>query len=246
MGTLWETLPAGFLRKGYAAWSRLDWQVQKLVVELATDQNFKCAFCPESSSLVIDHDHYPDDGPGDRLTIHNIRGLLCHRCNWHMGIYEADQAGSSRGWEHVYSSDISDGDYLTYVDSYNSRLERLYEEKLERTCPNYWWRRILLDKFDEWNDGWTEFPWQWGFEEIKAKRHGRIRTPRQFFNTLFALVNFVAEQQRKDPNYQPSENVLKVLRKTKRIFDRIRPSIEERLKTLGYTVTEDGHLLKPG
>jgi hypothetical protein len=203
VSTLWEKLPAGFLKKCYRAWCRLEWQVQKLVVKLATEQGFRCAFCPQTRNLVIDHDHYPDEGLGDRLTIHNIRGLLCHTCNWHMGIYEADEAGSDRGWEHVYSSDISSSDYEVYIDAYESRLEQLYEDKLERTCPNYWSRRILLDKFDEWKEGWIEYPWHLGFEEIKAKRHGRIRTPQQFINVLSACVNFVAEEQRKDPNTDP-------------------------------------------
>jgi hypothetical protein len=246
MDTLWEKLPAGLLKKGYPAWCRLDWQVQKLVVKLASGQRFQCAFCPETRNLEIDHDHYPDEGPGNRFTIYNVRGLLCRTCNWHMGIYEADQAGSDRGWEHVYSSDISSSDYEGYIDAYASRQLQRYEDKLERTCPNYWSRRILLDKFDEWNEGWAEFPWRWGFEEIKEKRHGKIRTPRQFMNTMRACLEFIAEEHRKNPDWQPPESVVNFVFQAKKFFDKIRLVFEERLKASGYTITEDGRLVKPG
>jgi hypothetical protein len=81
-----------------------------------------------------------------------------------------------------------------------------HEDTLEQTCPNYWSRRLLLDKFDDWKDGWRkDYPWYWGFEEIKEKRHGKIRTPEQFIRTFTACVKFVAAEYEKDPKYQPPE-----------------------------------------
>jgi hypothetical protein len=232
--SLWEKLPADFLKKNYRAWCQLDGEVQLLIVELAGEQYFKCAFCSRTRGLIIEHDHDPDEGPGDRYTIYNIRGLVCQRCNWHIGIYETDQRGDYRGWDNVSSSDISDGQYEDYIYAYGGRLRQLREDELKRTCPNYWARRLVIDKFDGWREWGREYPWVWGFEEIKEKRHGKIRTPMQFIRTLAACVNFLREQIEKDPNFRPSEQILKNLTQIKSFMDRIRPVVEARLTELGY------------
>src|ERR1700730_7845934 len=90
---LWNQLPAGFLKMNYKRWVRLGHAIQQLIVELASEQHFKCALCSEDQALEVDHDHDPEHGTGDVLTIYNIRGLACHRCNWHLMVYEKDQRG---------------------------------------------------------------------------------------------------------------------------------------------------------
>jgi hypothetical protein len=115
----------------------------------------------------------------------------------------------------------------------------LWEEDLQRNLGGrYWRRRLLVDKFYDWQEGWCDFPWRWEFEEIKEKRHGKIRTPKQFINTLYACTKFIADEFKKDPNYQPPDNVLKFMVQTKKFLDKVRPVIEERLKARGYDLNE--------
>ncbi|HMF06064.1 MAG TPA: endonuclease domain-containing protein [Methylocella sp.] len=224
---LWQKLPAGFLKKGYPAWGRFDRDVQRTVVELAKSQNFRCAFCSKDRGLIVEHDHDPEQGDGDRLTIYNIRGLTCQRCNWHLMIYETNETGGYIGWDHV-DCFIDSHRYDDYIYFYECRLERFREQKLQKTCPNYWSRTGLLDKFDDWKECcWRrqKYPWRWGFEEIKAKRHGKIRTPGQFFKYLTALTEFILEQE-KDPNWRPSDKFLKAMFKLKPFLDKLIAELE--------------------
>ena len=69
---LWQKIPAGFLKRQYRSFDRLDHEVKLLVVELAKSQDFKCAFCSSDRDLYIEHDHDPEQGDGDRPTIHNM------------------------------------------------------------------------------------------------------------------------------------------------------------------------------
>ena len=62
--SLWQSLPADFLKKKYPAWDRLDHEVKLLIVELAKNQNFKCALCNRRHGLEIEHDHDPEHGDG--------------------------------------------------------------------------------------------------------------------------------------------------------------------------------------
>jgi hypothetical protein len=177
---LWQRLPHGFLKKGYRAWDRFDHEMKKLIVELAEQQEFKCVFCSKEQNLIIEHDHEPDEGDGERFTIDNIRGLVCQRCNWHISLYERSEQGESTGWHHV-DCRIHSGDYDDCIWAYECRIRRLYEEPLEKRCQNYWNRRLVLNKFKDWKEGWErEYPWQWRFDEIKERRHGKIRTPTNF------------------------------------------------------------------
>ena len=72
---------------------RLDLDVAALVAELARAQDVKCAFCDEIQGLIVEHDHYPELGSDEKPTVYNIRGLACSGCNWHLGMYEADERG---------------------------------------------------------------------------------------------------------------------------------------------------------
>ncbi len=229
--TLWKKLPHGFLKKGYSGWARLDHDVKTLIVELAEKQKFKCVHCPRERRLIIEHDHYPEQGTGDRYTVYNIRGLVCQRCNWHLMVYEKDLNGEYRGFDEA-SSYISDREYESYIYAYDCRVISLHEAMLEKKMGTlrYLRRRILLDKFDDWKEwGLGHYPWHWGFDEIKDKKYGKIRTPLQFFKTLTACVQFVKGELEKNPDYEPPEKFLEVMVRIKPMLDELRPVVEARL-----------------
>jgi hypothetical protein len=211
--TLWERLPPGFLKKTWRGWNRLDYEVKLLVVELAERQKFHCAFCRVDRGLIIEHDHEPDQGRGDQLTAYNIRGLACQRCNWHLGLYEQNERGGYvSGWDHVECIIYRD-EYDTYIYNYEDRIVCLYEKSLSKTCSNYWTRRLFIDKFDDWKYDGGRYPWYWGFEEIKEKKYGLIRTPKQFIRVAQRVIDFVNEERKKDPNYCPPDQVIMFLGK---------------------------------
>jgi hypothetical protein len=230
---LWQKLPEEFLKMKYGAWVRLDDDVKLLVVALANKQSFKCVYCSRKSSLVIEHDHDPEHGASDRYTIYNVRGLVCSRCNWHLMLYEKDERGEHRGWDHV-DSYISSHEYENYVYAYECRTGPLLEELLEERLGsrNYWRRRIFLGKFDDWKYEGGEYPWCWGFEEIKDERYGSIRTPAQFIRALSACVQFVSDELKKDPNFRPPESFFKIMVLVEPLMDKVRPIVGERLKVI--------------
>jgi hypothetical protein len=238
--TLWERLPPGFLKKKRRGWDQLDYEVKLLIVELAEEQKFRCAFCSKDRGLFIDHDHYPDQGRGDRLTIYNIRGLACHRCNWHLGLYEQNELGGYvPGWEHVECIIRSD-EYERYTYNYEHRLICLFEKSLLETCPNYWSRRLFIDQFDDWKyDGGRRYPWYWGFEEIKEKRHGGIRTPKQFIRFAKGVVDYLKEEQAKDPNYHPPDQLLMLI---SRLYSFMREVLESNPDWLVRYRSLQGHV----
>ncbi|MEY2525611.1 MAG: hypothetical protein QOE73_382 [Verrucomicrobiota bacterium] len=237
---LWNKLPLGFLKKGYAGWARLDHDVKLLIVELAEKQSFRCAHCGRERGLIIEHDHDPEQGTGDRYTTYNIRGLVCQGCNWHLMIYEKDRNGEYRGFDEA-SSNISDHEYEAYVYAYDCRVNSLYEASLKKKMGTlkYWRRKIFLDKFDDWREwGMGEYPWRWFFDEIKDKKYGKIRTPRQFFKTLSACVQFVKGELERNPDYQPPEKFLEIMIRIKPLLDELRPVVEARLLELGKSNNE--------
>jgi Recombination endonuclease VII len=231
---LWDKLPGGFLKMKYGGWARLDHDVRRVIVELAQEQGFKCAHCMRVGNLIIEHDHYPEHGRGNRYTTYNIRGLVCQRCNWHLMLYEQDQNGGYRGFDEAFSY-ISDREYESYIHAYDCRVNRLYEQSIERKMGSlkYLRRRIVLDKFDDWNEWSGSYPWHWGFDEIKDKKYGKIRTPRQFIKALAACVLFVKGELEKDPDYQVPKKFLELIFRIKPALDELRPIIEARLVEIG-------------
>jgi hypothetical protein len=142
---LWQQLPAGFLMMKAEGWMRLGRDVRELVVELARAQDFKCAFCDKAGNLIIEHDHWPERGDGRKPTYYNIRGLACSRCNWHLGMYEADERGDYRGFDDAYIR-ISENEFQPYSYAYDCRVLRLIEKELEQELgPRIYWRRVLVD-----------------------------------------------------------------------------------------------------
>jgi Recombination endonuclease VII len=162
--TLWEKLPGDLLKIKQRRWSALDHDVKLLIVGLAREQGFKCAHCSKNRNLEIEHDHYPEHGPGDKYTIYNVRGLVCRACNWHIGMHEAENRGEYNSWSDVFPR-ISDHQHESYFYAHECRVSPLLETMLEERLGslNYWRRRNLLFKFDDWRE-WggkrkKTYPW---------------------------------------------------------------------------------------
>ncbi len=231
---LWNKLPSGFLKRGYKNFNRLDHDVKTLIVNLATEQNFKCALCSRERNLIVEHDHDPFHGTGDVPTIYNIRGLTCQRCNWHLMMYEHSENGNYISFGEA-SSNISSREWDEYIYAYDCRVVGLSEKELEERCPNYWERRLFIDKFDDWREWGSrrrEYPWRWCFNEIKDQKYGQVRTPKQFFRLLAAINRYLKNEIEKNPNYEPPEEIVRGLLRLKPFLDEVRPIIESRLAEL--------------
>lgn len=230
---LWRKLPEGFLKKSAKGWMRLDHDVRLLVAELARAQSFKCAFCRETKKLVIDHNHYPLHGRSDKFTVYNVRGLVCSRCNWHIGMYEADERGDYRGWDDAYIR-ISEQELYPYGQAYDHRVLSLIEREIEcQLGPlNYSRRCLFLQKFDDWREWGGRYPWRSYFAEIKQRHRSKIRTPKQFLKSLAAIARFVIDQKQKNPGYEPPPQFIELLIRVKPTMDDIWPEIEERYRTI--------------
>lgn len=227
---LWNRLPPGFLKKRFKGWNRLGRDVQSLIVTLAEKQNFKCVHCPEGRDLIIEHDHDPEIGSGDKLTVFNIRGLVCQGCNWHLMVYEKDRSGEYRGFDDVYSR-ISDSDWETYIYTYDCRVVRLHESGLERRMGTlkYLKRRNFLDKFDDWKEWGSRkrsYPWRWSFDEMKERKRNIIRTPEQLFKVLSAIFEYVKGEREKNSDWQPPDEIMPNLIRVKAFLDELYPLIE--------------------
>jgi hypothetical protein len=227
---LWQRLPAGLLKKKQRGFLKLDEHLQALVVELAEKQNFKCVFCAQNYDLIIEHDHEPEGGTGERPTIYNARGLVCSGCNHHIKLYEMQERGEYHPWENVYSN-LSDHAFESYKYTYDCRVDSLLDalRKKRMGSWNYWRRSEFLYKFDDWSEWGSPYPWQWGFEEIKERRHGNIRTPRQAIKALIACMQFVVEEKKRNPDWEIPEQFISLMVRLKPLFDELRPRYE-RLK----------------
>jgi hypothetical protein len=226
----WKPIPDGLLRmrKTPTALGRLNYDVQVLISHIAEEQGHKCAFCDANKGLEIDHEHDPELNPEqsrDIYTIYNVRGLVCHRHNIQLMMYECDQKGLTRALSEATSL-LSDSEYESYIYRYDIRAEALYEEYLESVVPNYWRRRLFLDKFDSWRYRGLcrEYPWHWGFDEIKDQKYGKVRTPRQFFGGLLACLQFVKSELEKNPNFEIPEQFIKLLVLLKPFLDEATPA----------------------
>jgi recombination endonuclease VII len=229
---LYQSLPVGFLKVEYRGWRKLRGDVQFLILKLAKEQNYKCFFCNKNRRLYIDHDHEAVSWPPcrDKYTVNNVRGLLCHRCNTHLWLHERNERGGyGVGWDHVFIV-ISDREYEDYTCAFECRLVRQHEEAMEASCNNPGTRRRLLDKFDDWKRGWEpRYPWPQRFEEIKERRHGKIRTPGQAVRALVACMKFVVEEYEKEPNFQPPDEFVKLMVRMKPVFEELRPIAKARI-----------------
>jgi hypothetical protein len=156
-------------------------------------------------------------------------------------VYEKDRNGEYRGFDEAYSY-ISDHEYESYIYAYECRVSSLYDDFLKEKLglSNYWRRRNFLYKFDEWREWGGSYPWHWGFDEIKDKKYGKIRTPRQFIKTLSAIIKFVKDALDKDPNYQPPDDFLRLMIRVKPLLDELRPIVESRMLELGEAMTPVG------
>lgn len=144
-------------------------------------------------------------GSGDKLTVYNVRGLTCSGCNWHLGMYEADERGDYRGFDDAYIR-IDERRFYPYAQAYVHRALTLIEEELEQRMEpsSYWKRRLFLQKFDE-RDWRRDYPWPSYFSEIKRRRRMIIRTPEQFWEAFAASARFVLEQKRRGPDFEIPE-----------------------------------------
>lgn len=244
----WIPIPPGLLKMKLTprAFGRLSYEVQVVVSQLAKEQEYKCALCSQDHSLEIEHDHDPEYGTGDVLTIYNIRGLVCRSCNWHIMIYERNRDGDYVDFGEA-SSRFDDRDWDNYNYPYQCRVNALNDERLmqEMGFRNFWRRKELLQKFDEWHESGGAYPWYWGFDEIKDQKYGKIRTPKQFFAVLAAILEYVKGEIAKNPEWRPPEAVMPALIRIKEFLDEIRPIVEPRYKELlrQRSVAEDAAVI---
>jgi hypothetical protein len=232
----WKPIPDGLLRMSWARFATLPYQVQCLISELAEQQGYKCALCPAKRKLVVEHDHDPHHGPSDKYSLYNIRGLVCQRCNWHLMIYEKDLNGEYRGFDDVYSN-VSDGEWESYIYAYDCRVTWLLEERLKEKMGvlKYWDRKLFIDKFDDWNEFGgrkRDYPWRWCFDEIKGQKRAAIRTPEQFFKALAAFGQYLKNEMAKKSDWEPPDEVLTALFRLKPFLDEVKPIVEARLLEL--------------
>lgn len=229
---LWSKLPVGLLRMQFETWRRLPYDVKLLIISLAHEQEFKCAHCDATRRLEIDHDHYPEHETGDRYTIYNVRGLVCRKCNWAIGMHEAEQRGEYNSWPDS-NRRVSEGAFYDYDFSYQCRVSPLIEEvwKQRLGIQNYWKRRKFLSKFDDWKEGWGSYPWYWGFDEIKDRKYGPIRTPKHFLQIFLASMRYVAKEVERNPNYEPPKVFWDLMERAKPILDAAQSVVEERRQT---------------
>ena len=89
---------------------------------------------------------------------------------------------------------------------------------------NYWHRRNMLEKFDEWLYNGARRPSWWG-----SHKRLRIKTPEEFLQKLKAIMQFTVDQFAKDPNYMPPDEFIKLWVKViKPFFENvIKPIVEE-------------------
>jgi len=221
MSSDYYALPHGFLRIGFSRWCKLSYGVQEVVLKLAERQNFKCAFCDRRTRLEIEHDHEPEEGPGDSYTIYNIRGLVCRQHNWHLMLYEQKQRGEYlNNWENLPIIRIYEREYDMYIHAYERRVYPLIEDALKaRLGLSYWRRKRMLERFDEWLYEGGRPPYWW--RNCKKIRNTMIKTPEEFLRKLNAHMQFIVDQFAKDPNYVPPDEFIRLWIILKPFFENV-------------------------
>ena len=117
------------------------------------------------------------------------------------------RTSQSRTPHHLLDGNISERDFETYAFAYECRILALFEDELEqRLGPhNYWRRRLILQKVEDFREWGGRSLWRSHFTELKKRQRWKIRTPEQFWNTLAACMRFVVEQTRKNPDFEIPE-----------------------------------------
>ena len=84
---------------------------------------------------------------------------------------------------------------------------------------NYWRRRRILDEFDEWYYCRGQPPlWYRRYREEKSRT---IETPEDAIRGLTAILKFINEQFKKDPNFEPPDEFLKLMARIGPILDEV-------------------------
>jgi hypothetical protein len=211
MSAAYDDLPLGFLRMGRRSFEKLNSGVRTVIVALAKEHNYKCAFCTCDHKLEVEHDHDPDEGSGDEYTIYNIRGLVCRGCHFHLTLYERLEQGDSMGWDHV-DCRIDWQEYKDYIYFYTTRTDPLLNSlHVKRVgCSNPEHREIVLRKFDAWKYDEEPSPWRERWERDRAPR---IETPEEAIRGLLACLRYAKAEADKDPNGQlPAELIEPLVR----------------------------------
>ena len=225
MSYFWEKLPYRFLKMRYPAFSRLPLDVQTLVGELAEKQKYTCAICTDATSnLEIEHEH--DPGGRVKYSVKNVRGLVCRRCNFQVSLYERHEQGTYSGLDHVYPW-LSDHTYQAYAYDFECRVADLEDRLLRARIGEYqyWKRRPFMDKFDDWREYGDRYPWPSYFREIKMRR-----SPKYALNQIFACVRFYAAELKRNPAWEPPDQVVVFLFKLKEFFEAIEAGLPVELK----------------
>lgn len=224
----WNLFPDRHLKMSYSTWRRLDHGVKELLVELAREQGFKCAFCPRTTHLIVEHDHDPDHERGDRYTVFNVRGLACKRCNTHISIFEKAEQGEGWGFGYAHSR-LSSDEYHSYMSRYVSRVAPLIEALMKKKLGSriYWRRRNALSKFDDWRVWGLQRSWRKNIDEVKRRKRSIIRTPEQGLKVLASLVDYVKRQMEADPSYEPPDEFIRLIVRAKPFVDGLVQTVEE-------------------
>lgn len=187
---------------------------------------------PEFQVRVLRRDPGPDHRarslsgarPWRQTSVYNIRGLTSPGCNWHLGMYEADERGDYRGFDDAFIR-IDERVFYPYAQAYDNRVLTPIKEELEQRMDpvNYWRRGLFLQKFDEreWS---RHYPWQ------KRRRRMIVRTPEQFWNAFAASARLVVKERRSNPDFEIPEAFIRIVVLVKPIIDEVWPQIEERYR----------------
>jgi recombination endonuclease VII len=212
-----DKLPADLLQKAPKAFDKLDHQIKELVVRLAEEQGFKCFFCETRAGLFIEHEHCP--GVREKLTIYNIRGLVCSRCNQHISYLEQEQLLGFKNFENAESW-ISSDEFEGYTYLFDQRIVEFQEAELLRQmgASQYWERFVRLSKIEWRSKSRPEY-----FQEAKFRQ--RMKHPHLVIKFVAAALRYVQNQFDSNPQYDPPDAVITFLVRVKPLVDKVRASL---------------------